>query len=136
MMSRIGNQYKISVISDKGLTLIEVMLAVSILAIGIVGVLRAFAGSVTTLEAGQFSIDSVKLLKQKITDVQIILLEDGKNARRSDRGELEDFSWEWSIKSTAVEGLNELNIEVTHKFNPRVLSTKTYVVDPKKEDEL
>ena len=111
------------------------MLAVSILAIGIVGVLRAYAGSITTLEVGQFTIDSVNLLRQKMTDVQQMLLEKGEAASSSDSGEVEDFLWKWSISATNVEELNELTLIVSHKVNPRTLLLKTYVVDPKEDEE-
>jgi len=47
----------------KGFTLIEVLLAVSILAIGLVGVLRAYATSTTAMERIQYDMNAVVLLK-------------------------------------------------------------------------
>lgn len=122
---------------EKGLTLIEVLLAVSILAVGIVGVLRAYAGSVAVLEAGQYSIDAVSLLKQKMGEVEQMILGQEEIPQGSERGEFEgaseDFLWEWEIGQTGTEGLHELTLTVSHKHNPRTFSLKTYVVDKKEE---
>jgi hypothetical protein len=115
------------------------MLAVSILAIGIIGVLRAYAGSVATLEMGQFNIDAVNLLKQKMADVQQMLLEQGPEISKSDNGHFEglfqDFLWSWEIKPTETDDLNELELTVFHSSNPRKFSVKTYVVEPLEEEE-
>jgi len=131
MILRIGNK--------KGLTLIEVLLAVSILAIGIVGVLRAYATSVVTLEVGQYNIDAVGLLKQKMADIEQVVVEEGEIPQGSEQGTFEspaeDFLWAWKVDPTETEGLNELTVVVSHKYNPRTFSLKTYVVDKKKEEE-
>lgn len=47
----------------KGFTFIEVLLAVSILAVGLVSVLRAYATSTNAMEKIQYDMDSVFLLK-------------------------------------------------------------------------
>ena len=116
-----------------GLTLIEVMAAVAILAIGIVGVLQAYAGSVSTLEIGQFNIDAINLLKQKVADVEQTILEQ-EDPPRSDMGTVDDFHWEWNITSTSTEDLNKLTVTVSHEYNPRTFVINTYVVDKKEED--
>ena len=138
MTSRIGNK-QWSLTTKKGLTLIEVMLAVSVLSIGIVGVLRAYASSIATLETGQYNIDAVNLLKQKMADVQQMLLEQGTKASQGESGNFEDiyqdFLWSWEIRPTGTEHLNELELTVSHNYNPRTISVKTYVVDPPEEEE-
>jgi prepilin-type N-terminal cleavage/methylation domain-containing protein len=118
---------------EKGFTLIEVMAAVVILAIGIVGVLQAYAGSITTLEVGQFNINAVSLLKEKMADIERILLEE-EEPPRSGSGSTDDFFWEWNMASTGIEDLNELTLTVSHKVNPRTFEINTYVVDRKKEE--
>lgn len=47
----------------RGFTLIEVLMAISILAIGVVGVLRAYSTSVSAIERAQYNIDAGCLLK-------------------------------------------------------------------------
>ena len=120
--------------AKEGMTLIEVMAAVAILAIGIVGVLQAYAGSISTLEVGQFNIDAVILLKQKMVDIEQTILEQ-EQPPRSGSGAVDDFLWEWNIASTGTEELNKLTLTVSHAYNPRTFILHTYVVD-KKEEEL
>jgi len=47
----------------------------------------------------------------------------------------EDFLWAWKVNPTETEDLNELTLVVSHRYNPRTFSLKTYVVDKKKEEE-
>ena len=62
MISRIG--------SKKGFTLIEVLVAVSILAVGLVGVLRAYATSASVMERAQYDMDAVFLLKTAMGQIE------------------------------------------------------------------
>ena len=125
--------------AEKGLTLIEVLLAVSILAIGIVGVLGGYASSITALEAGQYNIDAVNLLKMKMAEVEIMVLEKEKISPQSERGPFEDpfqdFSWEWKIEPAEGEDFYALTLAVSSGYNPREFSLKTYVADKKTEEE-
>ena len=124
---------------NKGLSLVEVLLAVSILAFGIVGVLRGYASSIVTLEAGQFNIDAVSLLKQKMAEIEIMIGEKEKISQESGHGHFEgvfeDFLWKWEIKPTGTEDHNMLTLVVSHKYNPRTFSLETYVADKKTEEE-
>lgn len=56
--------------SGKGFTLIEVLLTVSILAVGLVGVLRAYATSTNAMERSQYDLDAVFLLKEKMGQIE------------------------------------------------------------------
>jgi len=94
---------------NRGFTLIEVMTAVVVLAIGIVGVLQAYAGSISTLEAGQFNINAINLLKQTMGDVEQIILEK-EDLPSGDSGVDGDFLWEWNTSSTGTEDLNKLTV--------------------------
>ena len=126
MILKIGN--------NKGLTLIEVIMAVVILAIGTMGVLRAYAGSISTLEIGQFNIEAVILLKQTLADVEQDILEQ-EELPKGDQGTVNDFRWEWDISSTSTDDLNKLTVTVSHEYNPRIFVINTYVVDKKEEEE-
>ncbi len=124
---------------NKGLTLIEVLLAVSILGMGITGVLRGFASSIVTLEVAQYNIDAVNLLKEKMADVEIMVREKEEISPASERGAFadpfEDFRWEWNIKPAIEEDLYTLTLTVSSTFNPRDFSLTTYVADKKPEEE-
>ena len=123
----------------KGLSLIEVLLAVSILAMGITGVLRGYASSIATLEVAQYNIDAVNLLREKMADVEIMILEKEEISPASAQGVFEDpfqdFLWEWSIKPAQEEDLYALALTVSSEFNPREFSLTTYVVDKKAEED-
>ena len=109
----------------KGLTLIEILITVSILAIGIIGVLQAFAGSLAALEVGQNNISAVNVMKQKISDVEGMLLEQKELPSGSESGIINDFKWQWEIKPTGTEYLNELTLMVSHAYNPRTFLLKS-----------
>jgi prepilin-type N-terminal cleavage/methylation domain-containing protein len=124
---------------EKGLTLVEVLLAVSILAMGIVGVLRGYASSIATLEAGQYTIDAVNLLRMKAAEVEILISEKEGISQESGSGSFEapfeDFLWEWAIRPAGEEDLYLLSMNVSSNYNPREFSLTTYVADKKKEEE-
>ena len=125
------NHKLISGISDKGFTLIEVLLAVSILAIGIIGVLRAYATSVNALEVGQENIDAVCLLKEKMSEIEQDALKQKGVLPETSTGEFEgnfaDYKWELDIKPSTVDSLNEVKLTVFHKENTRKFTLWTYV---------
>jgi prepilin-type N-terminal cleavage/methylation domain-containing protein len=124
---------------NKGLTLIEVLLAVSILGIGLVSVLRAYAGSITTLEAGQFTIDGASLAKQKMAEVEQAIMEEEDIPKGRESGvfepPFEEFLWEWDIKPSETKDLYTLSLVVSHQYNLRKFFLKTYVVDKESEEK-
>ena len=71
------NPFQISVISDKGITLVEVLLAVVVLSVGLTGVLRAYAASIGALEASRETVITIELLKEKMADVEQKMIEQG-----------------------------------------------------------
>ncbi|MFH0986381.1 MAG: type II secretion system protein [Candidatus Omnitrophota bacterium] len=56
--------------NKEGFTLLEVIVAVSILAIGLVGVLRAYATSASAMEKVQYEMDGVFLLKTAMGKIE------------------------------------------------------------------
>jgi len=133
----------ISRISDKGFTLIEVLLTITILAVGIIGVLRAYATSVNALEVAQCSLDAVYLLKEKMADIDQYIIENSGIPTGVTKGEFEGkydkFKWESEIsrldldiedlKEELKDYLNELKITVVneHVKPVRRLTLVTYV---------
>jgi prepilin-type N-terminal cleavage/methylation domain-containing protein len=145
MMSRIGNKQRAASSVQrverrrirhaprvsKGLTLVEILLAVVILSIGVAGVLRAYAGSVHILEISQENIEAMSLLKEKMSDLQQEMIEEGGVSAGSSTGNFEgDFSnyaWELAVQPTLKEGLHELDLVVYHPDRTRKFSLTTYV---------
>ena len=107
------------------------MLAVTILSVGMVGVLRAYAVSVSALEASQESVAAVYLLKEKMTQIEKEAGEEGGIAPGRWDGEFENgfegFTWELTVMPGSTRGLNESILTVSHKGKPRRFSLVTYV---------
>ncbi|MBN1869288.1 MAG: prepilin-type N-terminal cleavage/methylation domain-containing protein [Candidatus Omnitrophica bacterium] len=125
--------------AERGLSLVEVLLAVSILALGITGVLQGYASSITALEAGQYNVEIINLLKNKMAEVEIMLRGKKEIVQGNERGTFEepyrDFSWEWNIQEAEKEDLYALTVRVFSDFNPREISLTTYVAGKKSEEE-
>lgn len=67
MILRIGNKLSGS---RRGFTLIEVLMAISILAVGTMSVLRAYSASVTAVERAQYNIDAACILKAAMGGIE------------------------------------------------------------------
>lgn len=131
-LSRLHNQrnpFQISVISDKGVTLVEVLLAVVILSVGMVGVLRAYGACVGTLEVNRDVVNTIELLKEKMAEIEQGAVEQGGLSAGGSsgrfEGDWEDYAWESKTQTTSEEGLYELTLTVSSPA--RQLSLITYV---------
>lgn len=114
----------------QGVTLVEVLLAVVVLSVGIVGVLRAYTVSLGALEAAQGTIDSVQLAKQKMADIEQIVLEEGGVSPGITNGNFEgiyqDYAWQWEAAATSTEALCQSGVTVSREGQPRQLTLVTY----------
>jgi len=142
-VQRIGKEKILSPIPDplsphKGVTLVEVLLAVVILSIGIAGVLRAYAASIGALEISRDTVNTIELLKEKMADVEQDMIEQGGISAGSARGqfaeEFKDYNWTWEARTSAREGLCELAMSIFRGENgTRQFSVVTYA--PNKDYE-
>ncbi|MCQ9207359.1 MAG: prepilin-type N-terminal cleavage/methylation domain-containing protein [Omnitrophica bacterium] len=85
-----------------GFTLIEVMIAVAILAFGIVGITRSYVVMINTLEAAEYSLEAVCLLKERMFYARAKAIEE-KNLypgveKGKFTGEYDDFSWQTAVR--------------------------------------
>lgn len=120
---------------EKGVTLVEVLLAVVVLAIGIVGVLRAYAACVATLEISRDTVTTIELLKEKMADIEQDIMEQGGISSQGSSGQFEaqDFAWDWKAQPTADENLSEITLTVSGSLDDsRPLSLITYVQNKSK----
>ncbi len=92
MMSRTGNK--------QGFTLIEVLLAVAILSIGMIGVIRAYAVLMNGIEASRFTVEACYLLKNRMADLQKAAIE---GAGEGFEGDHASFKWEEDITRIRIE---------------------------------
>lgn len=85
-------------------TLIEVLLAVVIMAIGIVGVLGAYTVMIGGLEASRYTIEAASLLKQKLGEKEEAVIESSGIAEGTESGRFEDYeNYRWMIESRASD---------------------------------
>jgi len=89
--------------TKSGFTLIEVMLAVTILGIGIIGVIRAYTTAIDGLKAAECGIEEACLLKEKMAEIKEEYIKNPVISEGAESGEFvdeyADYRWE---KDTAV----------------------------------
>jgi len=94
-----------------GFTLIEILIAVSILAIGTVGILRSYTMSVTAMERARYSIDAAYSLKTVMGDIEEKSIALGGTAPGSASGEISPSGegdgsygkWLWNEEVRKIE---------------------------------
>lgn len=113
------------------MTLVEILLAVVVLSIGVAGVLRAYAGSVQTLEITQENIEAINLLKEKMAEIQQEIIEEKGLSAGSSTGDFEgglkNYAWESVVQPGPHESLHELRLVVYQPGQTRQFSLATYV---------
>ena len=89
----------------RGFTLIEVMVAVTILAIGTVGIARAYVAMINTLEVANYSAGAVLLLKERMFELEREAIEEVNILPVGKSGDFEnaygDFGWNSSLSMAA-----------------------------------
>lgn len=75
---------------SEGFTLLEVMVAMAILAIGLVGIMQLFAGSLRLCAVGKGLTEAVFLAQQKMDEV---MLKDELESGYEDSGEENGYAW-------------------------------------------
>ena len=102
MTLRIGNRQVAS-----GFTLIEVLAAVMILSIGIIGVIRAYVTLMSGIEASRFTVEASYLLKEKAAEVEEEAIENFgiplANKNGSFSGEYAMYRWETEASEVKIE---------------------------------
>ena len=115
---------------ERGITLVEVLLAVVVLSVGLAGVLRAYAASIGALEVSRETVVAIELLKEKMADVEQEMIEQGGISAGSASGGFDgksvDYNWAWGTTTTAQEGLYELTMSVVRGDGARQVSLVTY----------
>ena len=113
-----------------GLTIVEVLLAVCILSVGIVGVLQSYWMALDVLGSGQETIDSVSCITGKMADLEeMAITEEGFDVSTSNgifSGRYADLTWETRIVDGPVEGLKDIIISVSSKQTSKGFSVETY----------
>ncbi len=100
-MSRIGSKPKAA------FTLVELLVAVAILAIGLIGILRAYVVLINGLEAAKYGMETALLAEEKMIDLEKYMLENGDIAAGASGGRFETelglFEWELQVDAMEIE---------------------------------
>ena len=122
-------------IGSRAFTLVEIMLTVTILAVGLIGVVQAYLVSINALEAGDDTVSAVCLAKEKMASTELEIRKDNGISAGARKGVFdgpdEGFAWELNVAPTTVKDLNEAILVVYNKASPRKFSLATYVENKK-----
>lgn len=97
---------------ESGLTMLELLVAMAILAIGIVGVLRAFSSSMLTAKSAEMHSHAAILAQQVASELERRpQLETGKLSGIFGE-DAPEYEWEAEVSPTEIEGLLLAEISV------------------------
>jgi len=106
---------KVKVNSSSGFTLLEVMLAMAILAIALVAVFQSQSQSISMVGQARFATTASLLAQSKMAEVET--MDPGKiNADSGDFGDdFPDYSWKVDVTETQVENVKKIEVTVTNE---------------------
>ncbi len=100
-ISRTGVRGRLS--GRPGFTLIEILIAVSILSFGMMGILRAYSASVTAMENAQYSIDAAYLLKAVMGGIEEKAITQRGTPAGTSSGNLDKWLWNTEVRQTELQ---------------------------------
>jgi general secretion pathway protein I len=105
--------------NKSGFTLIEVLLALSIIAIALTALIKATAQSVMGTERIKEKNISHWVAMQGVTMIQLGLLNVSNNQEVSEVTQMLGQTWYWhaKIQPTAIPNMEQINITVSHHQN-------------------
>jgi len=106
---------KVKVNSSPGFTLLEVMLAMAILAIALVAVFQSQSQSISMAGQARFATTVSLLAQSKMAEVET--MDPGEiNADSGDFGDdFPDYSWKVDLSETQVENVKKIEVTVTNE---------------------
>lgn len=119
---------------QRGFLLVEVMFTVTLLAIGMTGILRGYITAVNALKVSKDVLNALYLTEEKVLDIEQELVENNgslENLGYSSifEGAYSNFSWELKVTPIDKQPLNEINVTVFNmNYKPaREFSLAAYV---------
>ena len=99
-------------------SLIEILVATSILALGMVALLQAYSVAINALQISRDNMDAILLVKEKAVEIEWQELSGKGLTQGTDRGDFDGhytgFTWELKVLPSTVEELNEVNVDVSN----------------------
>ena len=114
---------KVKVNSSSGFTLLEVMIAMAILAIALVAVFQSQSQSISMVGQARFATTASLLAQSKMAEVET--MDPGEiNADSGDFGDdFPDYSWKVDLTETQVENVKKIEVTV---INERLRTNNSY----------
>ncbi len=110
-------------------TLVEVLLAVALLSIGLVGVISGYAKAADALGIAQNSLEATALLAQRMAGIEEEFRQQGPLPRgrfaNSFGEEFADYTWQIDVAPGPVDTLDEVALTITHTRTGRTYSAAT-----------
>jgi general secretion pathway protein I len=99
-------------VGAQGFTLLEVLVAVAILAIAMVAILKANVQSLETLTKSRETNTASLLAASKLAEIEAVGVENWSEMRGDFAEDYPDYTWEVETSSTEVEGLVRVVVTV------------------------
>lgn len=100
----------------KGFTLLEVMIAMAILAISLVAVFRSQSQSVSMAGESRFLTTASLLAQGKMAEVEGMKSQDLSNNNGAFGEDYPDYLWRIEVKDTAIQYLKKIDVIVTNSI--------------------
>ena len=100
----------------KGFTLLEVMIAMAILAISLVAVFRSQSQSVSMAGEARFLTTASLLAQSKMAEVEGMKPQELTNNNGGFGEDFPDYLWRIEVKDTAIQYLKKIDVIVTNSI--------------------
>jgi len=111
--------------SKKGFTLLEVMIAVAILAITLVAVFQSQSQSISMAGNARFLTTASLLAQSKMAEVEVIDMRNIKSEAGDFGRDFPDYGWRMTVKEMDIETVKKIELVVT---NNRMRLNNTYML--------
>ena len=107
----------------KGFTLLEVMIAMAILAITLVVVFQSQSQSISMASGARFETTAALLAQSKMAEIEAANLKDVASGSGDFGDDFPDYSWQVDVTETEIEELKKVAVTVV---NEKMTSNNSY----------
>ena len=110
----------------KGFTLLEVMIAMAILAIALVAVFQSQSQSISMAGDSRFLTTAALLAQSKMTEIEAVDMMNVKTGNGDFGGGFPDYIWYVEVKDTELANVKKIELTVTHR---RMTRNNNYLLE-------
>jgi general secretion pathway protein I len=111
---------------DKGFTLMEVMIAMAILAIALVTIFQSQSQSISMTGNSRFLTTASLLAQGKMAEIELIEMKDVRTDSGNFGDGFPDYSWRVELKDTDFDVVKKIELTVT---NNRLTANNQYLLE-------